>query len=187
MSMSLEDERRELAEIRQLGCEGALFEHEGPGPSLAWRDQVDAAIAETEKRIRSLEGQESPDSRGPYEHVESDAGREMYAVLLAGTYRCLRGHSCRHTDEGDRPLIAFFAARVITCRECASGFRGAMVAQDRRAEAGLDRICDFCLEESEDNQFVPIVAPFGPVECHGDMCSQCDERLRPNAEVVRDD
>lgn len=96
---------------------------------------------------------------------------KILGMTLAGVIRCMNGHKCVHAGAGDRPLLALLGHRLITCSGCAATFEHVVAAQEARVNAGLDLICDFCLEESR--TFTPSRLPYGPVIVSGDMCDVC--------------
>jgi hypothetical protein len=173
--LTLADEREMLDEVRRWKLvpnreyERLLGEQFG----TAYLDQLRAAAAETDGRRHALAG-------GPFRLRHHAAARpvELAPMLMAGVLRCLAASHCEHAPRADRPLVAVLAARVVACDACLDRFRGPIAAADERNASGVDRLCDFCLSEPEDNFFYPTAIPFGPTMVFGDMCRECQGRVR---------
>jgi hypothetical protein len=181
-SPSSSDGAAERSRILGFACE--LVAGHGPlldatvewwaGLSVAEIDQLLAATRDARTRLLDSSLAEQ------LTHHEGDA-RDLpvlaAAQLLALLDRCANGHRCRHISESARPLIAFGAARVLTCRDCSSRFKGALAASDHRILAGVDRMCDLCVSEPENHQYRKIVLQIGPVTIIAEACDACGTML----------
>jgi hypothetical protein len=164
VSLTLEQEREMLAQLRDDLKLVAPETHEEilkTRNGVAWFDQYKTATAETKKTEPFFK----PKGRVM---VKS---REFSAMNLAGVLRCFAAAPCKHASKGDRPLFAFLAARVISCRQCILTFHAELRAQDARVRDGADTVCDYCLREASD--FYETQIAFGPTTLIGDMCDAC--------------
>jgi hypothetical protein len=136
------------------------------GGLIAYRDQMVAAAEHAEKLVRAT------GSRLGLQRKFQMRPRTALAELVAGLLRSLAQNRCRHALEFRSPFTVYLNARVATCDACWPRFIKHVAAADARARAG-DAICDFCLEESRDNQFTLNALSMGPAMLLGDACSSC--------------
>lgn len=166
---TLAEERSMLAELRErstLVAWDELHDVIAAREGVAYVDQLKAASAEATRQLKAVAGKE------PFTACRESGGSvEFAAMLVAAVFRCMAGSYCEHAIAGDRPLLAFPAARVIACHRCILRYRGALAAQDQRVRENSDRLCDFCLEERD--WFHPYGIAYGPAQVFGDMCGDC--------------
>jgi hypothetical protein len=143
--------------------------------SVGLRDQQRAAIEEMRQLTPYLSTAVSrPGVQEPAQPVKRRAANtpDALALIMAGMKRCDAGHACPHVGTGDRPLVYYFAARVVSCKDCMPRFRGPLMAQHRRVQEKTDTECDFCLTTGHE-KFTTVMRQCGPALIHADICTDC--------------